>query len=81
MTTVTIELTEVHYQRLEQTARRIGKSVQSFIHDWITHLPESEEPFDITKDPIFQMEGYESQAPSDLSVNLDHYLYGENPQQ
>jgi hypothetical protein len=36
-----------------------------------------EETFDVTQDPIFQMEGYESDAPTDLSANLDQYLYGE----
>ena len=81
MTTVTIQLTEVHYQRLEQAAKRIGKSVQALIHDWIAQLLESEEPFDVTQDPVFQMEGYESEAPADLSVNLDHYLYGERARQ
>jgi hypothetical protein len=81
MTTVTIQLTEVHYQRLEHAAKRTGKSVQALIHDWIVQLPESEEPFDVTQDPVFQMEGYESEAPADLSVNLDHYRYGESARQ
>jgi hypothetical protein len=36
-----------------------------------------EEEVDITQDPIYQMEGYDSDAPADLSVNLDKYLYGE----
>jgi len=39
-------------------------------------LPEVEESFDVTQDPIFQIEGYESNAPVDLSKNLDKYLYG-----
>ncbi len=80
MTTVTIQLAEVHYQRLEQAAKRTGKSIQALIHDWIVQLPESEEPFDVTQDAVFQMEGYESEAPADLSINLDHYLYGKKVQ-
>jgi hypothetical protein len=80
MTKVTIQLTEVHYQRLEQAAKRTGKSVQGLIHDWIVQLPEGEEPFDVTQDPVFQMEGYDSEAPADLSANLDHYLYEEKTQ-
>ncbi len=36
-----------------------------------------EEPFDITKDPIYQLDGYDSDGPADLSVNIDKYLYGE----
>lgn len=46
----------------------------------MTELSEVENPFDVTQDPVFQIEGYESDAPADLSVNLDKYLYGkENP--
>ncbi len=33
---------------------------------------------DVTDDPVFTMEGYESDAPKDLSLNLDKYIYGEN---
>ena len=77
MTKLTIQLMETDYQRLEKVARRTGKSVQALIYNWILQLPEVEEPFDITQDPVFQMEGYESDAPADLSVNLDRYLYGE----
>ncbi|HEO64361.1 MAG TPA: hypothetical protein ENI73_00675 [Spirochaetes bacterium] len=40
-----------------------------------THKPE--EAFDITQDPVYQMEGYDSEAPKDLSVNFDKYFYGE----
>ena len=77
MTTLTIQLMEADYQRLEQAAKGAGKSLQAVIYDWIAQLPEVEESFDITQDPIFQMEGYESDAPADLSVNLDTYLYGK----
>ncbi len=38
---------------------------------------EVDESFDVTQDPVYQMEGYESNAPEDLSSNLDKYLYGE----
>ncbi|GEM_PF-6409420 len=47
----------------------------------ITIEPESEltdEPFDVTHDPIFQLEGYDSDAPSDLSKISDKLLYGKN---
>ena len=50
-------------------------SIQALIHDWITKLSEVDESYDVTQDPIFQMEGYESEAPTDLSVNIDMYLY------
>lgn len=75
MTELTLQLMDTDYQRLKKAAEKTGKSVKALIYDWITQLPEVEEPFDVTQDPVFQMEGYESEAPADLSVNLDHYLY------
>ena len=77
MTTFTLSLVEADYQRLEKAAKRVGKPVQALICEWIAQLPDVDELFDVTQDPVFQMEGYESQAPTDLSVNLDKYLYGE----
>jgi predicted aspartyl protease len=35
-----------------------------------------EESLDIAQDPLFQMEGYESDAPVDLATHVDKYLYG-----
>jgi len=77
MTELTIQLLETDYQRLRRSAKRAGKSVQAFIYEWIVQLPEIESSFDVTQDPVFRMEGYESSAPADLSVHLDTYLYGE----
>ena len=77
MTELTFQLRESDYKRLEKAAKRAGKSIQALIKDWIVHLPDSEESFDVTKDTVFQMEGYESDAPEDLSINVDKYLYGE----
>ncbi len=77
MAMVNIELFETDYQRLVQVASQFGKPVQEFLHDWIAHLPEVNDTVDVTQDPVFQMEGYDAEAPSDLSVNLDTYLYGE----
>jgi hypothetical protein len=76
MTQLTIQLTEADYQRLEQTAEQAGKSIQSLVVEWIAQLPGSEEAFDVTQDPIFQLEGYDSDAPADLSTTVDRYLYG-----
>ena len=61
MAQLTIELSDADYQRQEQ--------IRQF-------LPELEETFDVTQGPVYQMEGYDSEAPDDLSVNLDKYLYG-----
>ena len=77
MEAITIQLLETDYRRLEKAAAQANKSVQAFIYEWIIQLPEVEESFDVTQDPVFQIEGYESNAPSDLSFNLDQYLYEE----
>ncbi|MCK5118751.1 MAG: hypothetical protein KAI38_01900 [Candidatus Latescibacteria bacterium] len=80
MTELTIQLMETDYQRLTRVAKRAGKSVQTFVYERIIQLPEIKSSFDVTQDPVFQMEGYESDAPSDLSAHLDKYLYeGERP--
>lgn len=77
---LTIQLMERDYQRLQRAAKRRGKSVESLIQEWIAQLPENDESFDVTKDPLCEMEGYDSQAPEDLSLKLDDYLYrGEHP--
>jgi hypothetical protein len=77
METLTIQLVEADYQRLKKAAEEAGKSIQALIYEWIDQLPALEEDFDITQDPLFNIEGFDSEAPEDLASNLDHYLYGE----
>ena len=76
MTTLTIELLETDYQRLMQATQQFGKSAAALVHEWITHLPETTAAFDLTQDPVYQMEGYDADAPADFATNLDAYLYG-----
>ena len=78
MTKVTIQLKDNDYQHLIKVANYVGKSIQELFQEWISQLPEVDEDYDVTGDPVFQMEGYESDAPSDLSINIDNYLYGED---
>ena len=78
MAMVNIELMETDYQRLAKAAYQFGKPVQEFLHDRIAHLPDVDDSVDVTQYPVFRMEGYDADAPSDLSVNIDSYLYGEN---
>jgi hypothetical protein len=75
MTKLTLHLMETDYQRLEKAAQRAEKSVQAFIYEWILQLP-AEEAYDVTQDALFHIAGYESNAPTDLSIHLDQYLYG-----
>lgn len=76
MTKITIQLIDDDYKRLEEVSKRTGKSIQALIYEWIAQLPEAGDRFDVTQDPIYQMEGYDSDAPMDLSINLDKYIYG-----
>jgi len=77
MTTLSIQLLDTDYKRLKQAAKQSDKFIQALIYEWITKLPEIEDSYDVTQDPVFQMEGYSSNAPSDLSINLDKYIYRE----
>ena len=77
MTKITIQLPDSDCKRLEKTAKSSGKSIDNLIHELVMKLPDSDEPFDVTKDPIYLMEGYDSDAPPDLASNLDKYLYGD----
>jgi len=77
MTELTISLVESDYLRLENVAKLEGKSIQEVIQDWLDKMLDITEPFDVTQDPIFLMEGYDSNSPSDLSINVDKYIYGE----
>ena len=77
MTELTISLVESDYLRLEHIANIEGKSIQELVKNWVDKMLDITEPFDVTQDPIFLIEGYESDSPSDLSVNVDKYIYGE----
>lgn len=81
MTKVTIELQDNEFNRLEKAANRNGKSIKEMIKQLIFQLPDGEKQLDVTEDPIYQMGGYDSDAPSDLSKNLDKYLYGQDSPQ
>lgn len=39
------------------------------------------ETVDVTQDPVYQMEGYDSDVPADFSARVDDYLYGESSPQ
>jgi predicted nucleic acid-binding protein len=42
MTTLTIQLAETDYQRLERAAKHAGKAIQALIYEWIAKLPETD---------------------------------------
>jgi hypothetical protein len=80
MTVLTIQLTDHDYERLQKMAEESGRTVQDVIQDWIAQMPHAQplSGIDITQDPIYQFEGYDSDAPTDLAENLDKYLYRVN---
>ncbi len=75
MTPLTIELPENEYKRLQQTARHSGKSIKSLIEEWILQLPNETESTEVSNDPLFQIEGFDSEAPRDYSSKIDSYLF------
>lgn len=78
MTQLVLELPNLYYQQLAKEANRAGRTIQLFVLEWISHLSEMDESFDIGQDPLYTFEGFESNAPTDLSIHTDNYLYGEN---
>ncbi|RJP30425.1 MAG: hypothetical protein C4527_09620 [Candidatus Omnitrophota bacterium] len=78
MMELTIKLWDTEYQRLEKISKKTGKNVETLIREWILQLAEAEESIDITRDPIYSMEGHGEEGPADLSVNADQYIYGGN---
>ena len=65
---------------IEKAVQRVWKAVQALIRQWIAQPRESKGSFDVTQDPVFLMEGYESDAPADFSINPDKYLYEKTVQ-
>ena len=78
MTKLTIQLNDSDYQKLLKVANNLGKPIQELFLEWITQLPKINKDYDVTKDPVFKMEGYDSDAPTDFSINSDKYIYGED---
>jgi hypothetical protein len=75
MADLVIHLQDSDYERLKRAADRAGKSIQALMYGMILELSENDEEADVTKDPLYSMEGFDSDAPSDLSIDHDRYLY------
>ncbi len=78
MTKITIQLKDSDYRKMLEAANNFGKSVHDLFLEWITQLPKINEDYDVTEDPVFQMEGYDSETPPDFSINADNYIYGND---
>lgn len=75
---ISICLSEEEILKLENIANEAGKSKEAIIENLILDfLNNSETMNDILDDPLYAMEGYESDEPEDFSKNIDDYLYKE----
>ena len=73
--TIQLNLKDGIYKKLDNIAKTSGKSLQTLASDILQKYSADVER--IKNDPMYKMEGYESDAPSDLAANHDHYLYGD----
>ena len=76
MAALTIELVDREFRRLKAEASRSGRTVQAVIHELIDQLPEVEEDFDVTQDPLYDFSGYDLKVSKRLSRQVDETLYG-----
>ena len=51
-------------------------SIASQVTIWLKKLEESH--FDVTMDPLYNIETFDSDTPADLSINHDKYIYGKS---
>jgi len=73
--TINLTLNNKDFKKLENIAKNTGKSIQELasnvLHQYSVDIER------IKNDPLYQMEGYDSNAPTDLAANHDYYLYGK----
>ena len=76
MTMLEVPLLEQDYLRLQRAATLAGKSMHVLVYEWIDRLAPRLEPSDLKQDPLYTIEGFDGDAPSDLSSRIDDVLYG-----
>lgn len=76
MRTLILELPNEKVEVLERTARWQRKSVNEVVTELVSSLTAEEDGYDVTQDPIYNIKAHDTGAPTDLSQNVDHYLYG-----
>jgi len=74
MTQLTIQLKDKTFHRIQKAAKQLGKPTEVLVREWIERFGEENEN-NLDRDPFYQFEGFDSEASSDLSVNVDKYLY------
>ena len=74
MTRMTVELPDPLKSRITRAARQKRITVGQFVRETLEHALAS--PARSTKGTMFDLEVYKGRAPTDVSANVDAYLYG-----
>lgn len=74
-----ISLAEDHYEFLKSEAFLSGKSMAAVLRDLLDEIITARQQELLANDPIWQVigVGQEVEGPTDVSNNIDKYLYGE----
>ena len=74
-----ISLSEDHYEFLKSEAFITGKSMASVLRDLLDEIIVMRQQELLFNDPIWEVIGVaqEVEGPTDISRNVDKYLYGE----
>jgi hypothetical protein len=74
-----ISLTQTQYEFLQSEAFVSGKSMAAVLRDLLDDTIEVRQQEALNNDPIWNVigVGQEIEGPTDVSANIDKYLYGE----
>ena len=74
-----ISLTEEHYEFLKSESFLTGKSMAAVLRDLLDEIVSLRQQDLLANDPIWEVIGVaeEIEGPTDISANVDKYLYGE----
>ena len=74
-----ISLTEEHYEFLKSESFLTGKSMAAVLRDLLDEIVNLRQQDLLANDPIWEVIGVaeEVEGPTDISTNVDKYLYGE----
>jgi hypothetical protein len=74
-----ISLTQTQYEFLQSEAFVSGKSMAAVLRDLLDEAIQTRQQNILNNDPIWDVigVGQEIEGPTDVSANIDKYLYGE----
>jgi hypothetical protein len=74
-----VSLTEEHYEFLKSESFLTGKSMAAVLRDLLDEIVNLRQQELLANDPIWEVIGVaeEVEGPTDISANVDKYLYGE----